>query len=47
MPYRSFQRVLGETTLERKCLIFFGTSLFLLIIGSFWWGGQATTRSGV
>lgn len=36
--------MLGETTLERKCLVFFGTSLFLLIVGSFWWYGYANTK---
>src|SRR3569623_1392546 len=37
MSYRSFKRVLGESNLERKCLFLFGTSLLLLIAGSFWW----------
>ena len=52
MSYRTFKRVLGETSLERKCRFLFGTSLFLLIIGSFWWYSQKinglyteTTRS--
>ena len=31
MSYRSFKRVLGETSLERKCRILFGVSLLLLI----------------
>ncbi len=44
MANRTLQRLLGETSLERKCLLFFGTSLFLLIIGSFWWYGGATIR---
>ncbi len=35
MSYRSFKRVLGETNLERKCLILFGACLFLLITGTF------------
>ena len=35
MSYRSFKRVLGETNLERKCLILFGACLLLLITGTF------------
>ncbi|MCP4195129.1 MAG: HAMP domain-containing histidine kinase [Planctomycetaceae bacterium] len=37
MSYRSFKRVLGETNLERKCLVLFGACLFLLITGAFWY----------
>ncbi len=37
MSYRSFKRVLGETNLERKCLILFGACLCLLITGAFWY----------
>jgi signal transduction histidine kinase len=40
MSYRSFKRVLGESSLERKCLFLFGACLLLLITGSFWWAGQ-------
>ena len=40
MSYRTFKRVLGETSLERKCRFLFGTSLFFLIFGSFWWYSQ-------
>jgi two-component system sensor histidine kinase BarA len=40
MSYRSFKRVLGETSLERKCRILFGICLALLIAGSFWWYGS-------
>jgi two-component system sensor histidine kinase BarA len=36
MSYRSIKRFLGETSLERKCLILFGGGLFLLIAGSFY-----------
>jgi len=36
MSYRSLKRVLGETNLERKCRILFGTCLLLLIAGSFY-----------
>jgi two-component system, NarL family, sensor histidine kinase BarA len=42
MSYRSFKRVLGETSLERKCRILFGGCLFFLIAGSFWWYGSRT-----
>jgi signal transduction histidine kinase len=37
MSYRSFKRLLGETSLERKCHFLFGTATLLLITGSFWW----------
>ncbi|MEM8678583.1 MAG: HAMP domain-containing sensor histidine kinase [Planctomycetota bacterium] len=40
MSYRTFKRVLGETSLERKCRFLFGTSLFFLIFGGFWWYSQ-------
>jgi signal transduction histidine kinase len=32
--YRALKRLLGETSLERKCILLFGTFTFLLIIGS-------------
>lgn len=35
MSYRSIKRVLGETSLERKCRILFGMGLLVLITGSF------------
>jgi signal transduction histidine kinase len=44
MSYRSFKRVLGETSLERKCRFLFGLCLFLLITGSFWWYGSQTEK---
>jgi two-component system sensor histidine kinase BarA len=37
MGYRSLKRVLGETSLERKCRLLFGACLLLLILGAFWW----------
>ena len=40
MSYRSFKRVLGETSLERKCRFLFGACLLVLIAGSFWWYGS-------
>jgi two-component system sensor histidine kinase BarA len=42
MSYRSFKRVLGETSLERKCRFLFGACLLLLITASFWWYGTQT-----
>jgi signal transduction histidine kinase len=36
MSYRSFKRVLGETSLERKCRFLFGACLLVLIAASFW-----------
>ena len=35
MSYRGLKRVLGETSLERKCRLLFGSGLLLLIVGSF------------
>ncbi len=52
MSYRTFKRVLGETSLERKCRFLFGAALLVLILGSFIWFASAnenlvfrTTRS--
>ena len=39
MSYRSFKRVLGETSLQRKCLLLFGGCLPVLIAAGFWWYG--------
>ena len=36
MSYRTFKRLLGETSLERKCRLLFGGGLLLLISGSFY-----------
>src|SRR5262249_53009358 len=36
MSYRAFKRLLGETSLERKCRFLFGAVSLLLITGSFW-----------
>ena len=44
MSYRSIKRVLGETSLERKCRLLFGACLFLLITASFWWYESATEK---
>jgi hypothetical protein len=35
MSYRTFKRLLGETSLERKCRFLFGGGLLLLVSGSF------------
>ncbi len=42
MSYRSFKRVLGETSLERKCRYLFGACLLLLITASFAFYGNRT-----
>ena len=44
MSYRSIKRVLGETSLERKCRYLFGACLLLLISASFWWYGNRTNK---
>jgi signal transduction histidine kinase len=36
MSYRAFKRLLGETSLERKCRFLFGAFSLILITGSFW-----------
>ena len=40
MSYRTLKKVLGETSLERKCRFLFGGGLMLLITGSFWFYAQ-------
>ncbi len=42
MSYNSLKRVLGETSLERKCRFLFGACLLVLITSSFWWYGRRT-----
>ena len=42
MSYRAVKRILGETRLELKCFLLFGTSMLLLILGSFWWYSKTT-----
>ncbi len=44
MSYRSIKRVLGETSLERKCRLLFGVCLLLLIGGAFWGIDRITSR---
>ena len=36
MSYRAFKRLLGETSLERKCRFLFGAFSLVLITVSFW-----------
>jgi len=40
MSYRGIKRLLGETSLERKCRFLFGGGLMLLISGSFYFYAQ-------
>lgn len=40
MSYRTFKKLLGETSLERKCRFLFGGALMLLITGSFYFYAQ-------
>ncbi len=40
MSYRTIKRLLGETSLERKCRFLFGGVLVLLISGSFYFYGR-------
>jgi signal transduction histidine kinase len=42
MSYRAFKRLLGETSLERKCRFLFGAFIFLLITGSFYFYARQT-----
>lgn len=42
MSYRAFKRLLGETSLERKCRFLFGGFILLLITGSFWFYARQT-----
>jgi len=42
MSYRAFKRLLGETSLERKCRWLLGAGVLLLMTGSFWFYAQQT-----
>lgn len=42
MSYRAFKRLLGETSLERKCRFLFGAGILLLITVSFWFYASQT-----
>src|SRR5262249_43415007 len=43
MSYRTFKRLMGETSLERKCRFLFGGGLLILITGSFSVYGRLTS----
>src|SRR5262249_31209772 len=42
MSYRAFKRLLGETSLERKCRFLFGVFTLALLFGSFWFYAYQT-----
>jgi two-component system sensor histidine kinase BarA len=42
MSYRAFKRLLGETSLERKCRWLLGAGVLILMTGSFWVYAQQT-----
>jgi two-component system, NarL family, sensor histidine kinase BarA len=44
MSYKTIKRLLGETSLERKCRFLFGSGLLLLITGSFYFYAWQTTQ---
>jgi signal transduction histidine kinase len=44
MSYRAFKKLLGETSLERKCRFLLGTGSLVLITGSFWLYAYQTER---
>lgn len=44
MSYRTFKRLLGETSLERKCRLLFGGGLLLLISSSFYFYSWQTQQ---
>src|SRR5438105_3687993 len=44
MSYRAFKRLLGETSLERKCRFLFGAAIILLVTLSFWLYANQTER---
>jgi signal transduction histidine kinase len=44
MSYRTIKRLLGETSLERKCRLLFGGGLLILISGSFYFYARQTQQ---
>ncbi len=44
ISYRSLKKLIGETSLERKCRFLFGIALLFLITASFWWYAARTQR---
>ena len=44
ITYRSLKKLLGETSLERKCRFLFGVALMALVTGSFWLHAEGTRQ---
>ncbi len=44
MSYRTIKRVLGESSLERKCRILFGIAMLVLMVTTYGWYGNRTKR---
>ena len=44
ISYRALKKIIGETSLERKCRFLFGSALFILITASFWLYDYSTRR---
>lgn len=44
ISYRALKKLIGETSLERKCRFLFGIALLVLISGSFWLYASRTLR---
>lgn len=44
ISYRALKKIVGETSLERKCRFLFGFALLILITGSFWLYDISTQR---
>ncbi|MFM7039004.1 MAG: ATP-binding protein [Planctomycetaceae bacterium] len=42
ISYRTLRKLVGETSLERKCRFLFGIALLCLITSSFWWYASRT-----
>lgn len=42
VSYRALKKLIGETSLERKCRFLFGAALGLLITASLWWHASRT-----
>lgn len=42
ISYRALKKIVGETSLERKCRFLFGFALLILITGSFWLYASST-----
>ena len=44
ISYRALKKLIGETSLERKCRLLFGIALLVLITASFWLYASRTRR---